>query len=143
MGLAHDFRLKSHWLLSPRCKNINSTSLMTLWMFCLFMDQMGFPSWLRGKEFTCNAEVTGDLASVSRLGRSPGRGQWNSLQYSYWRIPWTEESGGPRSRQLQRVRYNWSDWARMHGSDKIFSLAEHLKSCTQKHKNIILNLKLQ
>ena len=31
-----------------------------------------------------------------------------------WRIPWTEEPGGPWSRGSQRVRHDWSDWARTH-----------------------------
>ena len=26
-----------------------------------------------------------------------------------WRTPWTEESGGLQSMQLQRVGYNWRD----------------------------------
>ena len=28
-----------------------------------------------------------------------------------WRIPWTEEPGGPQSIGSQRVRQDWSDWA--------------------------------
>ena len=43
------------------------------------MDMKGLPQWLRGKESACNA---GDLASVSGLGRSPGEGNGNPLQYS-------------------------------------------------------------
>ena len=31
-----------------------------------------------------------------------------------WRIPWTEEPGGPWSMKLQRVGHDWSDWAGMH-----------------------------
>ena len=40
---------------------------------------MGFPGGSDGKESTCNA---GDLGSVPRLGRSPGGGHGNALQYS-------------------------------------------------------------
>ena len=40
---------------------------------------MGFPGGLDGKEFTCNA---GDLGLIPGLGRSPGRGHGNPLQYS-------------------------------------------------------------
>ena len=40
---------------------------------------MGLPQWLRNKEFTCNA---GDLGSVPGLGRSPGKRNGNSAQYS-------------------------------------------------------------
>ena len=40
------------------------------------------PWWLSGKESTCNAEVAGDTGSISALGRSPGGGHGNPLQYS-------------------------------------------------------------
>ena len=38
-----------------------------------------FPWWLCSKESTCNA---GDLGSIPGLGRSPGGGHGDSLQYS-------------------------------------------------------------
>ena len=38
------------------------------------------PGGSDGKESTCNA---GDLDSTSGLGRSPGEGKGNPLQYSY------------------------------------------------------------
>ena len=40
---------------------------------------MGFPGGSDGKESTCNA---GDLGSVPGLGRFPGGGHGNPLQYS-------------------------------------------------------------
>ena len=39
----------------------------------------GFPGGSAGKEFTCNV---GDLGSTPGLGRSPGEGNGNLLQYS-------------------------------------------------------------
>ena len=39
----------------------------------------GFPRWLHGKESTCNA---GDVGLIPELGRSPGGGHSNPLQYS-------------------------------------------------------------
>ena len=39
---------------------------------------MGFPGSLVGKESACSA---GDLGSIPGLGRSPGEGNGNSLQY--------------------------------------------------------------
>ena len=39
---------------------------------------MGFPSDSSGKESACNV---GDLGSIPGLGRSPGEGNGNSLQY--------------------------------------------------------------
>ena len=39
-----------------------------------------------------------------------------------WRIPWTEEPGRLQSIGLQRVRHNWSDWARMPFYEKDLSV---------------------
>ena len=39
---------------------------------------LGLPWWLIGKESACNA---GDAGSILGLGRSPGGGHGNSLQY--------------------------------------------------------------
>ena len=41
--------------------------------------KFGLPLWLSSKDSTCNA---GDLYSVPGLGRSPGAGHGNPLQYS-------------------------------------------------------------
>jgi len=43
---------------------------------------LGFPDGSAGKEFTCNSTDTGDPGSVPGLGRSPGEGNGNPLQYS-------------------------------------------------------------
>ena len=43
-----------------------------------------------GKESTCDA---GDAGSIPRLGRAPGGGQGNPLQYSCLENPRTEEPG--------------------------------------------------
>ena len=40
---------------------------------------MGFPCGLEGKVSTCNV---GDPGSIPELGRSPGEGNGNPLQYS-------------------------------------------------------------
>ena len=40
---------------------------------------MGFPCGSAGKESACNV---GDLSSIPGLGRSPGEGKGNPLQYS-------------------------------------------------------------
>ena len=41
---------------------------------------LGLPWWLRCKDSACNA---GDLGSIPRMGRSPGKRSGYSLQYSY------------------------------------------------------------
>ena len=52
------------------------------------------------KNQAANAEGIRDTGSIPGSGRPPGGGHGNPLQYSAWRIPWTEEPGGlhPRGR---------------------------------------------
>ena len=50
----------------------------------LFVYILGFPHNSVSKESTCNA---GDPGSSLRLGRSPGEGNGNPLQYSYLENP--------------------------------------------------------
>ena len=64
---------------------------------------MGFPDGLDSKESACNA---GDPGSVFGLGQPRGEGNGYLLQYSFWRIPWTEEPGGLHSMGSQRVKPN-------------------------------------
>ena len=41
-----------------------------------------------------NLPATKETVFSPGLGRSPGEGKGYPLQYSSWRIPWTEEPGG-------------------------------------------------
>ena len=59
---------------------------------------MGFPAGSEGKESACNA---GDLGSIPGLGRSPGGGQGNPLQYSCLENP-----------RGQRSLAGYSPWGR-------------------------------
>ena len=63
---------------------------------------LSFPGGSDGKESACNA---GDLGSIPGLGRSPGGGHGNLLQYSCpdGESPWTEEPGRLQSMGSQRV----------------------------------------
>ena len=53
----------------------------------------GFPGDTVVKIPPANAGNMRDKGSIPGLGRSPGEGNGNPLQYSSWKIPWTEESG--------------------------------------------------
>jgi len=65
---------------------------------------LGFPCDLAGKESTCNA---GDLGSIPGLGRSPGEGNGNPLQYSCLENPMDRgELGRLQSLGSQTVRHN-------------------------------------
>ena len=57
---------------------------------------------------------TGDIRGVGSIpgsGRFPRGVHGNPLQYSCWRIPWTEESGRLPFIRSQRVWHDWSDFA--------------------------------
>ena len=45
---------------------------------------LGLPWWLSGKESACSA---GDAGLIPGLGRSPGEGNGNPVQYSYLENP--------------------------------------------------------
>ena len=45
------------------------------------------------KNLPANAGDIRDMGLISGLGRSPGRGSGNPLQYSCLKNPWTEEPG--------------------------------------------------
>ena len=65
-----------------------------------FHEMIQPPGGTDGKESACNA---GDLGSIPGLGRSPGGGHGNPLQYYCLQNPWTEEPGGLEFMGLQRV----------------------------------------
>ena len=45
------------------------------------------------KDPPANVGDAGDLDQIRESGRAPGVGNDYPLQYSCWRIPWTEEPG--------------------------------------------------
>jgi len=61
-----------------------------------------------------NAGNTRGTGLIPGSRRSPRGGHGNPLQYSPWRIPWTEEPGGLQSIGLQRVGHDWSNLACTH-----------------------------
>ena len=70
----------------------------------------GFPGGSGGKESTCMA---GDLGSIPGLGRSPGEGSGNSLQYSCLENPmdrgawWATAHGVAKSLPRLRCSFRW------------------------------------
>ena len=63
------------------------------------------------KNLPTNAGDTEEVGLIPGLERSPGGRYGNSLQYLAWRISWTEEPGGLKSIDSQRVRQDWSHLA--------------------------------
>ena len=62
-----------------------------------------FPGGSEGKESACNA---GDPGSISGLGRSPGEGNGNQLQYSCLENSMDRGAWWGTVRGLQRVRHD-------------------------------------
>ena len=58
------------------------------------------------KNLPANAGDERDVGSIIGLGRFPGRGHGNLLQYSCLAIPWIEEPGRLQSIGSQRVRHD-------------------------------------
>ena len=65
---------------------------------------MGFPDGSAGKESTYNTGDAGDVGLIPRLGRSPGGGNGNPLQYSCL------------GNLMDRGAHSW--WATVHGVTK-------------------------
>ena len=53
---------------------------------------MGFPSGFNSKEFASNAGYTGDMGLIPGLGKTPGGGDGNPLQYSCLENPMDTEA---------------------------------------------------
>ena len=58
------------------------------------------------KNLPADAGDTGDESSIPGLGRSPGGGHGNPLQYSYLENPMEEEPGGLQSMGSLRVGHD-------------------------------------
>ena len=63
-----------------------------------------------GKKSACNAVDAEDSGSIPGSRRFPGKGNGNPLQYSCWKIPWTEEPGRLQSIGLQKSQTWLSDY---------------------------------
>ena len=55
--------------------------------FELCYHSMHFPNDSAGKESACSAGDTGDLGSIPGLGRCPGGGNGDPIQYSHLKNP--------------------------------------------------------
>ena len=66
---------------------------------------MDFPSGSAVKESTCNAGAVGDVGSIPELGKSPGGGNGNPLQYSCLENPMDR---GAWWATVHRVAKSWT-----------------------------------
>ena len=58
------------------------------------------------KNLPADAGEIRDVGSTPELGRCPGEGTGNTLKYSCWEIPQTEEPGGLEPMGSQKVRHD-------------------------------------
>ena len=65
----------------------------------------GFPGDSVIKKPPANAGDAGDMGLIPGLGRLPGVGNGNPLQYFTWEIPWTEEPVSYSSWSCKEVRH--------------------------------------
>jgi len=66
---------------------------------------LGFPGGSDGKE---SIHKVGDLSLIPGLGKSPGGGHGNRLQYSFWRTPTGRGAWRTAVHRVQRVRHDWA-----------------------------------
>ena len=95
--LRHNFRgfffpLTSHssfFSLSPMELRITSYIFLSVPSFVINSSVLdkGFPGGTGFKVHACHSGDIRDVGSIFRLGRCPGGGHGNPLQYSAWRIP--------------------------------------------------------
>ena len=78
-----------HFYVSEVNKSQYRAKILRISFIYYVLELLGFPSSSAGKESACNA---GDLSSIPGLGRSPGGGHGNLLQY-----PCLENPHGQRS----------------------------------------------
>ena len=86
------------------------------------------PRWLSGKESACQCRRHRDVRLIPEMGRFPGVGNGNPLQYYCLEIPWREEPGGLQSMGSQRGR---SDWSHTHTHTRMLYVENH--ECTPIH----------
>ena len=84
----------------------------------------GFPGSSDGKEYACDA---GDLGLIFGLGRCPGEGHGNPLQYSYLE---NSMDRGAWQATVHGVTKSWSSLSNFHF---IFTPLAHLKISSLKH----------
>ena len=94
-------------------------------------------SWLSCKKSTCTAENTGDSGSIPELGRSPGGGNGNPLQYSCLenstdRGAWQAIVHGVAKNQTRLKRLNTLtefNYIKFYLKELILPLAHYLEVC--------------
>ena len=75
------------------------------WVFMICLTEQELPSWLSSKESSCNAGVAD---SIPGMGRSPGGGNGNPLQYSCLGNPMDREAWRATVYGVAKSGHNWA-----------------------------------
>ena len=92
------------------------------------------------KNLPANARDARDSALIPGLGRSTGERNGNSLQYSCWKIPQTEESGRLQFTGSQRVGHALATTHSKCRTTQNHSSIELIRKCFQNDCDVILML---
>ena len=95
--------------------------------------------WLSGKEAACHAE---DMVLILGLGRSPGEGNGNLLQYSCLENSLDSEPGGLQYRGWQRVGRDWVHVHTLTLKCRLISSRNTLRDTSRNHPEIVYQLYL-
>ena len=101
-------------------------------LFFLFL--FGFPGGASGKESTCLCRRSKKSSVIFGLGRSPGEGHGNPLQYSCLENPMDSGAWWATAHGLQRVGHdwatelNWTERLNIHVLQMAYSLHWHFLS---------------
>ena len=86
------------------------------------------PWWLSGKE---SAHSMGDLGSIPGLGRSPGKGNGNPLQYSCLGNSMDRGTWRVTAHELQRVQHDWATNIMLYNSLSLLYSSMSFDKCIQ------------
>ena len=75
----HWYKSYGYWKNPRSLWSLGCLGIVTVVLHLVDLPPRGFPGGSDGKESACSA---GDMASIPRLGRSPGEGNGYPLQYS-------------------------------------------------------------
>ena len=104
----------------------HSKSASLAWL-CFTSGEGSFPGGTYGKEFTVSAGDKRDMGSIPRLGRSPGGGHRNPLQYSWWGNPMDREAWQAAVHRVAKS-WTWLKWLSMvWGHDSIWELSKGMQ----------------
>ena len=106
----HAYLGETHHMLCCRHHALDQTAGLQICPHCRLRSYIFvFEHGSVGKESTCNSGDIGDLGSIPGLGRSPGGGNSNQLQYSCLRNPMDRGAWRAADQRVTKSRARLSD----------------------------------